>query len=105
MVEDIQRSYLIPQQKEAFLCCARCCDQHQDTQGLQRWWVPESLGGVRTGVYEGGAGGLKPIPNNISLHWHGAKQSTVQASATCDAALVQPHSCLPYLADLCPMHL
>ncbi|KAG2485234.1 hypothetical protein HYH03_016020 [Edaphochlamys debaryana] len=26
VVEDLQRTQLVPRQKEAFLCCARCCD-------------------------------------------------------------------------------
>eukprot|EP00199_Chlamydomonas_sp_CCMP681_P004662 CAMPEP_0119107928 /NCGR_PEP_ID=MMETSP1180-20130426/12454_1 /TAXON_ID=3052 ORGANISM="Chlamydomonas cf sp, Strain CCMP681" /NCGR_SAMPLE_ID=MMETSP1180 /ASSEMBLY_ACC=CAM_ASM_000741 /LENGTH=140 /DNA_ID=CAMNT_0007093479 /DNA_START=75 /DNA_END=497 /DNA_ORIENTATION=+ len=35
MVEGIQRSHLVPAQKEAFLCCARCCDANGSTKQMQ----------------------------------------------------------------------
>ena len=38
MVEDVTKQHLIPKQKEAFLCCAKCCDNNADsTQNLQNW--------------------------------------------------------------------
>eukprot|EP00197_Chlamydomonas_leiostraca_P003046 CAMPEP_0202868052 /NCGR_PEP_ID=MMETSP1391-20130828/10068_1 /ASSEMBLY_ACC=CAM_ASM_000867 /TAXON_ID=1034604 /ORGANISM="Chlamydomonas leiostraca, Strain SAG 11-49" /LENGTH=139 /DNA_ID=CAMNT_0049548153 /DNA_START=16 /DNA_END=435 /DNA_ORIENTATION=- len=35
MVEDLQRTYLIPKQKDAFLCCAKCCDTSSNAPELQ----------------------------------------------------------------------
>ncbi|KAG1673456.1 hypothetical protein FOA52_002222 [Chlamydomonas sp. UWO 241] len=36
MMEEIQKKHLIPKQKEAFLCCARCCDASgSNTRELQ----------------------------------------------------------------------
>eukprot|EP00798_Chlamydomonas_sp_ICE-L_P021848 gene21848-28878_t len=36
MVEEIQVKYLVPKQKEAFLCCAKCCDTNaSNAQNLQ----------------------------------------------------------------------
>ena len=40
MIGDIQKQHLLPKQKEAFLCCAKCCDSSDDLQQLQGWWVP-----------------------------------------------------------------
>lgn len=38
MMQDVQRQHLIPKQKEAFLCCAKCCDnQPDDMRQLQGW--------------------------------------------------------------------
>ena len=39
MMNEIQRSHIVPKQKEAFLCCAKCCDNTMDMQSLQGWWV------------------------------------------------------------------
>jgi len=40
MMTDIGRSHLIPSQKQAFLCCAKCCDTNSsEPQGLQDWCV------------------------------------------------------------------
>jgi hypothetical protein len=34
----VQKKHLIPKQKEAFLCCARCCDTTGgNTRDLQSW--------------------------------------------------------------------
>ncbi len=38
MIGDIQKQHLLPRQKEAFLCCAKCCDVSSDLQQLQGWW-------------------------------------------------------------------
>ncbi|EFJ42538.1 hypothetical protein VOLCADRAFT_107230 [Volvox carteri f. nagariensis] len=35
MVEDIQKKVLIPKQKEAFLCCAKCCDTSSGPRDLE----------------------------------------------------------------------
>jgi hypothetical protein len=47
-VDDVQKQHIIPRQKEAFLCCARCCETEVSTgaQALQAWWV----GGKREGL-------------------------------------------------------
>lgn len=37
MMQDIHRDLLQPMQKEAFLCCARCCDTSDGMQQLQNW--------------------------------------------------------------------
>lgn len=37
MIEEIQRVHLLPRQKEAFLCCARCCDSPGSIQALEGW--------------------------------------------------------------------
>lgn len=37
MTEDISKKYILPTQKEAFLCCAKCCDKVGDMQDLQSW--------------------------------------------------------------------
>ncbi len=37
MVEELQKQHLVPKQKEAFLCCARCCDFPDNTAQLQNW--------------------------------------------------------------------
>ena len=37
MISDIQKQYLLPKQKDAFLCCAKCCDVSDDLQALQGW--------------------------------------------------------------------
>jgi len=39
MIAEIQKAHLLPKQKEAFLCCAKCCDSSDDLQQLQGWWV------------------------------------------------------------------
>lgn len=44
-MDELQRQQLIPIQKEAFLCSAKCCDKHQDMHHLQQWCV----GGSATG--------------------------------------------------------
>jgi Eukaryotic protein of unknown function (DUF842) len=41
MVEDIQKKHLLPKQKEAFLCCAKCCDTNDNVQQLQGWYGHE----------------------------------------------------------------
>eukprot|EP00878_Enallax_costatus_P017603 GHUV01018495.1.p1 GENE.GHUV01018495.1~~GHUV01018495.1.p1 ORF type:complete len:142 (+),score=38.41 GHUV01018495.1:157-582(+) len=38
-MDEMQRKGLVPMQKEAFLCSARCCDQTQDMQQLQQCTV------------------------------------------------------------------
>ena len=35
-MEDLQRRHLIPTQKQAFLCSAKCCDSHSDLGTLQQ---------------------------------------------------------------------
>lgn len=35
MVEELQKQHLVPLQKEAFLCCARCCDHPDNVAQLQ----------------------------------------------------------------------
>ncbi|GIL54286.1 hypothetical protein Vafri_9857 [Volvox africanus] len=35
MIEDIQKKILIPKQKEAFLCCAKCCDTVSGPRDLE----------------------------------------------------------------------
>ena len=37
MIGDLQKQYLLPKQKDAFLCCAKCCDASDDLQALQGW--------------------------------------------------------------------
>ncbi len=37
MIEDIQKTVLMPKQKEAFLCCAKCCDQVSGVRELEGW--------------------------------------------------------------------
>eukprot|EP00879_Flechtneria_rotunda_P011025 GHRR01011520.1.p1 GENE.GHRR01011520.1~~GHRR01011520.1.p1 ORF type:complete len:142 (+),score=37.72 GHRR01011520.1:218-643(+) len=39
VMDELQRSSLIPLQKEAFICSANCCDQHQDMRALQQCTV------------------------------------------------------------------
>ena len=34
---DMQKRYLIPMQKEAFLCSARCCDPGVQLPSIQQW--------------------------------------------------------------------
>jgi len=36
-MDEMQRQYLIPLQKDAFLCSAKCCDRHKEMQNLQNW--------------------------------------------------------------------
>lgn len=54
MMEDIGRQHLIPSQKAAFLCCAKCCDDTGNfkPQQLQSWWVA---------VWPGGAAAVRPF--------------------------------------------
>ncbi|GFR48012.1 hypothetical protein Agub_g9841, partial [Astrephomene gubernaculifera] len=35
MIEDLQKSVLVPKQKEAFLCCAKCCDNFDGPRDLE----------------------------------------------------------------------
>eukprot|EP00195_Chlamydomonas_chlamydogama_P004866 CAMPEP_0202901382 /NCGR_PEP_ID=MMETSP1392-20130828/14223_1 /ASSEMBLY_ACC=CAM_ASM_000868 /TAXON_ID=225041 /ORGANISM="Chlamydomonas chlamydogama, Strain SAG 11-48b" /LENGTH=141 /DNA_ID=CAMNT_0049587937 /DNA_START=71 /DNA_END=496 /DNA_ORIENTATION=- len=35
MIEDIQKLHLLPRQKQAFLCCAQCCDNTTNMQQVQ----------------------------------------------------------------------
>jgi hypothetical protein len=36
-MDEMQRQNLIPLQKDAFLCSAKCCDKHKDMNNLQQW--------------------------------------------------------------------
>ncbi|PNW75994.1 hypothetical protein CHLRE_12g551900v5 [Chlamydomonas reinhardtii] len=35
MIEDLQKTVLMPKQKEAFLCCAKCCDSAGGARDLE----------------------------------------------------------------------
>lgn len=35
MIEDIQKGVLLPKQKEAFLCCAKCCDTASGVRDME----------------------------------------------------------------------
>ena len=37
MIEDIQKGVLLPKQKEAFLCCAKCCDTAGGVRDMESW--------------------------------------------------------------------
>lgn len=36
-MNDVYQKQLIPRQKDAFLCSARCCDSSKDMGDLQQW--------------------------------------------------------------------
>lgn len=38
-MDEMQRTHLIPLQKDAFLCSAKCCDRHKDMEALQQCTV------------------------------------------------------------------
>lgn len=38
-MNDLYKQQLIPRQKDAFLCSARCCDSSNDMGDLQKWWA------------------------------------------------------------------
>lgn len=38
-MDEMQRTNLIPLQKEAFLCSAKCCDKHKQMENLQNCTV------------------------------------------------------------------
>jgi hypothetical protein len=44
MMTEVQRTLLVPKQKEAFLCCAKCCDANSEPKEIQQWWVGPGVG-------------------------------------------------------------
>lgn len=38
-MDEMQRTHLIPLQKDAFVCSAKCCDKHKDMSALQQCTV------------------------------------------------------------------
>jgi hypothetical protein len=36
-MNDVYKKQLVPRQKDAFLCSARCCDASGDMADLQKW--------------------------------------------------------------------
>lgn len=49
MIEDIQKGVLLPKQKDAFLCCAKCCDTVAGVRELESWCGGRGRGGAASG--------------------------------------------------------
>ena len=39
LIDKLEKTYITPQRKSSFLCCAECCDRARDSQALQQWYV------------------------------------------------------------------
>jgi len=40
LMEDLQKQFLIPMQRQSFVCSANCCDPKQQLPAIQQWCVP-----------------------------------------------------------------
>ena len=101
MIADIQKQHLLPKQKEAFLCCAKCCDTADDLQHLQGWCVagPHSWrawhDGMHDGLGQGGPAWLHIIPQQVLATLRGYLLQT--------EAWFIVMQCGEVLAKLCPV--